>query len=392
MSEYQYYEFQTLDRRLSEDEQDELRELSSRAEITPTSFVNVYNFGDFRGDEHKVLEKYFDAFLYVANWGTHRLMFRLPQELFDVEAARPYDAEEGLSLHVGKKHVLLELHVNLEDGGDWEEGEGRLDDLLPLLADLLAGDLRSLYLGWLAGLDSANREYDEDEVEPPVPPGLGKLSAPLKALADFLWIDEDLLEVAARASAAPPKGPSRQELAAWLAGLPGSEKDSLLLQFVEDTAPQLRWELLQRFRRARGKPEAASGEARRTVGQLRAAAEKAEEDRKRRKAEEKARARAEHLARLAGREAEAWTEVETLASAKRSAEYDQAVALLKDLREVADKAGRLAEAEQRIREVRERHRTKSSLIERLNNAGLRGASAPQGPSAVVPAKGKGRRK
>jgi hypothetical protein len=388
MSEYQYYEFQALDRRLTDAEQDQLRELSSRAEITPTSFVNVYNYGDFRGDEHKVLEKYFDAFLYVANWGTHRLMFRLPREVLDVEAAKPYDGDEGLSLHVGKNHLVLEFHVNLEGGGNWEEGEGRLDDLLPLRSDILGGDLRSLYLGWLGGLPGEDRE--DDEVEPPVPPGLGKLSEPLKQLVDFLWIEEDLLEVAARASAAAPRGPSRKDLASWLAGLPVSEKDALLLQFVEDTAPQLRWEVLHRFRRARGKPEAAPGGARRTVGRLREAAENIGEERARRKAEEKARARAEHLARLAGREAAAWAEVDTLIAAKRSEEYDQAVTLLKDLGEVAQQAGRLAEAEQRIRELRERHRSKVSLIERLNRAGLKGAPAPAG-GAVVPAKGKGRR-
>lgn len=42
MSEYQYYEFQTTDRRLSEREMHELRSYSTRAHITPTSFVNEF--------------------------------------------------------------------------------------------------------------------------------------------------------------------------------------------------------------------------------------------------------------------------------------------------------------------------------------------------------------
>jgi hypothetical protein len=46
---------------------DELRRYSSRAQITPSSFVNVYNYGDFRGDPDELIEKYFDAFLYLAN-------------------------------------------------------------------------------------------------------------------------------------------------------------------------------------------------------------------------------------------------------------------------------------------------------------------------------------
>ena len=40
MSEYQYYEFQTADRRLSEKEMQELRSYSTRAVITPASFSN----------------------------------------------------------------------------------------------------------------------------------------------------------------------------------------------------------------------------------------------------------------------------------------------------------------------------------------------------------------
>ena len=43
MSEYQYYEFQTADRRLSEKEMQELRSYSTRAAITPTSFSNEYS-------------------------------------------------------------------------------------------------------------------------------------------------------------------------------------------------------------------------------------------------------------------------------------------------------------------------------------------------------------
>ncbi|MDA3797741.1 MAG: hypothetical protein PF692_01525, partial [Kiritimatiellae bacterium] len=70
MSEYQYYEFQAIDKPLSEKDREVLRNISSRAQITSTSFVNEYNYGNFKGDPLKLVEKYFDAFLYVTNWGT----------------------------------------------------------------------------------------------------------------------------------------------------------------------------------------------------------------------------------------------------------------------------------------------------------------------------------
>jgi len=40
MSEYQYYEFQAIDRPLTDREMGELRSYSTRARITPTSFVD----------------------------------------------------------------------------------------------------------------------------------------------------------------------------------------------------------------------------------------------------------------------------------------------------------------------------------------------------------------
>jgi len=78
MSEYQYYEFLALDRPLTAKQRAELRSISSRAEITATRFVNEYQWGDLKGDPRKMVERYFDAYLYLANWGTRQVMFRLP--------------------------------------------------------------------------------------------------------------------------------------------------------------------------------------------------------------------------------------------------------------------------------------------------------------------------
>jgi hypothetical protein len=83
VSEYQYYEFLAVDRPLDDDEQAEVRSLSTRARITATSFVNEYHWGDFKGNPHRLMERYYDAHLYLANWGTHRAMFRLPCDLLD---------------------------------------------------------------------------------------------------------------------------------------------------------------------------------------------------------------------------------------------------------------------------------------------------------------------
>ncbi|MGO4753426.1 hypothetical protein AB4212_33280, partial [Streptomyces sp. 2MCAF27] len=90
MSEYQYFEFQALERPLSREEQEQLRELSTRARITATSFTNTYHWGNFRGDPRHMVERYFDAHLYVTNWGTHRLMLRLPKQSLPLRTVQPY--------------------------------------------------------------------------------------------------------------------------------------------------------------------------------------------------------------------------------------------------------------------------------------------------------------
>jgi hypothetical protein len=87
VSEYQYYEFLALDRPLDDRQQEEVRALSTRARITATSFTNEYHWGNFRGDPYKMLERYYDAHLYVANWGTHRVMFRLARTLLPLDVA-----------------------------------------------------------------------------------------------------------------------------------------------------------------------------------------------------------------------------------------------------------------------------------------------------------------
>jgi hypothetical protein len=83
MSEYQYYEFQAIDRPRSEADRQALRDLSTRARITATSFTNSYEWGDFKGDPAQLMERWFDLHLYLANWGSRRLMIRLPKRLID---------------------------------------------------------------------------------------------------------------------------------------------------------------------------------------------------------------------------------------------------------------------------------------------------------------------
>ena len=204
----------------------ELRSLSKRAQITPTRMQNVYSYGDFGGDPEKLMERYFDVFVYVANWGTHRSMLRLPKRLLDPKAAWPYAVDGALDFSTKGDCIVLEFVSDDEEGGRWitdEEAAAWMPALLPLRAELAAGDQRALYLAWLAAVGAELLE-DED-VEPPVPPGLGRLSASLETLADFLRVDEDLLAVAAERSPRLAERPGAGELERWIQAQPVADKD-----------------------------------------------------------------------------------------------------------------------------------------------------------------------
>jgi hypothetical protein len=62
MSEYQYYEFAAIDRPLTDDEMAALRAVSTRAAITPSGFVNHYEWGGLKADPLDWMQRYFDAF------------------------------------------------------------------------------------------------------------------------------------------------------------------------------------------------------------------------------------------------------------------------------------------------------------------------------------------
>jgi hypothetical protein len=198
MSEYQYYEFQAIDRPLNTKEQSELRAYSTRARITPTSFINDYSWGNFKGNPNAWMEKYFDAFLYLANWGTRELQLRLPSSLLPIETARAYCYTDCASVREKNGKIILSFVSEEEPEGEWEEGESWLSSIIPVRAELARGDYRCLYLAWL--LSAQQGELDEEEVEPPVPEGLGELSGSLVSFADFLRIDQDLLHAASQTS------------------------------------------------------------------------------------------------------------------------------------------------------------------------------------------------
>lgn len=378
MSEYQYYEFQAIDRPLTEKERNKLREYSTRANITATSFTNHYEWGSFKGDPEEWMERYFDAFMYFANWGTRELKLRLPATLLNLDTAQQYCYGESACAREEDGKVILSLTGEDEDPG-WGDDEPHLSGLLSIRSELASGDLRALYIGWL--LSVQHDECDDDEMEPPVPPGLRELSAALHQLADFLCLDFDLLDVAAQTSA-----PLRHEelvhdrVQSWVANLASGEKNALLTRLMLEDSYTAVSELRQRYRKEHATGDGQSQADSRTAGELLKLAEARAKERQRMEAEERARekerkereaalAREKHLDSIAGREPALWKKIESLIATTQPNSYDTAINLLIDLRDL-DQRSKQGIFPPRLQLLKQAHTNKPAFLKRLQKNGL----------------------
>jgi DNA polymerase III delta prime subunit len=192
-----------------------------------------------------------------------------------------------------------------------------------------------------------------------------------------------LIEVAAKASAAlDTASPSQEELTAWIAAMPEAKKNALLLDAAARDNPHFRVELLRSFKQDR-LPSAGSSEQAappcRTVSELLSAAETHAAERERREIKrqaaekaklerEEAAARAKYLEALAGRETQAWERISELIQTTKPKNYDQAVSLLVDLRDLAAQRGRQGEFNSALEQLRTLHSSKPSFVSRLEKA------------------------
>lgn len=367
MSEYQYYEFHAIDRPLDRAAQEALRAISSRARITATSFTNHYEWGDLKGDPLEFMERWFDLHLYLANWGSRRLMMRLPKRLVErADIDRFLGEVDWVDVHAAGGNLIVDIHrdeVEVDDPG--EDDSGRLDALAPLRADVLSGDLRLFYLLWLTAVQ--DESVADDAVEPL--PGIAPMTGALEAFAEFFAIDGDLVQAAAERAAddAAPSGADRRRT---LAAIPEGEKIELLRRVVDGDAS-----VGAELRRAlRGKqPAQVAG---RTAGMLRQRAQEIAEARdrayaerqeaeRRRQAEEAEKERRVRVEALKRRGEDVWREIEAEIERRNPSGYDRAAGLLADLEALAAAEGAQDDFNRRLAAIRARHEKKGRFIERL---------------------------
>lgn len=340
MSEFRYYEFAAVDKSLSATQKAELRALSSRARITSKSFTNEYHWGALKGDPTEWMERYFDAHVFTENWSYYQFMLKIPKSalyssrILDYIEAAPTEEGAGAAFSMTSypEHWLLCWTLDTENcdvGHDPSEDDSVwMAELLPLRKEIISGDTRPLYLGWLAGLCAC--EFDDDAVEPPVPAGLRTLTDAQEALAEFLRIDADVLDAALAVS-------------------------------LDINATRLN----------------ESAPARRTVAQIEEArdalaAVRIERDQKAQqaRAEDERLAHARHLHTVAARAESIWKTVETTLLHTDVNAYSRAVTALKELAEALRAEGRGDEFRRGIIALISPYGKRPALLSRLKDAGL----------------------
>lgn len=382
MSEYQYYEFAAIDRPLTRAEMAQLRAVSTRAEITPSGFVNHYEWGDLKADPADWMRRYFDAFVYTANWCSCRLALRVPQTTFLKSELKPFATGPALTIEGRDEYWIINWSLEESEDDDrfgMEDGRGWMRRLVPLRDELLRGDLRPLYLGWLAA--AARDDLGDDSLEPEVPPGLSALTPPQHALVEFLEIDPDILAAAMAGSARVAKHDATQvdRVDAWLDAWPRIEMAGVLKLIAQGQGHIAERQVRSRYAawQKTQRPSPAASAPRRSVSQLRELAQLASgvrlkrEATERSKQEAKRRQQREAILRLLMADTDKhWAAIDVQAQRGSASGYEQAVRAVAELAEGYALTSTRKEFDRALRRFLVRHATRSALLRRLTEAGL----------------------
>ena len=349
MSEYQYVEFQAVDRPLNDKQLAFAQQQSSRAEVARRSLTVEYHYSSFRGNIDGLLRNGFDVFLHYANYGVREIRLRLPSGLpFKKNVWSKFVDGERLKWSTdtnGKGGILAicPYHEAGEMAEAWDFDQ-YVDAAVQVRERLMAGDLRALYLLWLCAADDDYNDPDET-IEPAVPHGMAEVAGRSENLLTFFGLDTLMLKAAAEDVDGAPAGLSQEQmLEDWVRSLTAERSKSLLTRFLVEDSQVIKVETMEEIRNSQSPIAWPTAEKKRTYRQLEERCEvlrseenaiherKAEAEAKR----EAAKAEKERQARMKEMVASpaTWlTNAEKLADARGTDNYKAAADILADLRE-----------------------------------------------------------
>ena len=374
MSEYQRYEFMTIDRPLTRVQLDAVNDLSSHIEASSTHALIEYHWGDFKHDPIDVLHKYFDGFLYWANWGSPQLAFRFPHGILPVDLIDGYDLDDFVTFTRYPDYDILDIEFGeMEAPDEWIDYE--LGSLIALRDELMEGDLRALYIVWLAGqqmIEGYNEEEDDEEEDyeisvPPVPPAFGTLTAAQQALAELLRVPQELLVATARHSKAVVSS-TGDDFTAWVKLLPPDRQNDYLvrLAYNEPGLSRLFVRELRELGQDKTRVTPPTGEHV-TYSRLLAESKEIKAQLEREKREQEQLARQRHLRDIHDHQEDYWHQVDLAVTRSTGQGYDEAVRVLIELREAAEQFKETREFQERFHTWVRAHLRRPAFVKRLQD-------------------------
>jgi hypothetical protein len=309
-----------------------------------------------------------------AGYGVRTLLIRLPHGLPNAKAVKPYFADKALGFRKDKKGpggtLMISPYLESDALDELWDIEEMVHRLVPLRAEILAGDLRPLYLAHLAVIGDDDHDPDE-AVEAPVPAGLKKPTDAQYALAEFFGIGEAMIAAAAeRSGPLPPIVDPQSRYSRWLADQPEATKDAWLAELLSDSESSIQTKIRAKFEKATGVESWSTAEAGRTMAQLNALAKEIHNKMKKAAKAKAERQRANRLKKMAADPTPYLRKTEKLVTERTTDAYKEASQLLADLREALAGSKQSDLAEKQALKLKTANPTRHHLTAALRRQGF----------------------
>ncbi|KGJ90482.1 hypothetical protein [Thalassotalea sp. ND16A] len=343
MSEYQYYHFKAIDQALTERQQQQLRDISTRAEITSQYFENEYHWGDLNAEPVEMMATFFDFGFYLTNWGNAELYIKLDKGILASNLISVFLVNELIDIVELEQHSILVLSLPATEEYYFYEGDGNywLHRILPLRDELINGDYRALILILLSAIECGY--FNLDFALPILANANQPLSPCQQAIMEFFQVDLVWSKVYQNYADQHlpkhlPKQVAKPEVSqlAFIEQLAEADRNAMLISLINDNANTVKKTLIKQFRTF----ELEQPEKTQTISlaKLQCDYEKqhqiyvteqalAEE----KLAKERQQQREIHLQQIYDSRAACWSDVNKLADKGSGHSYNEATQLIKEL-------------------------------------------------------------
>ena len=376
MSGFEMHCFRSIDRPLSQQEMKEIDSWSSRFSPSSSGINYVYHYSSFGQDADTIFPKYFDAMLYFDSWGTKQFMFRFPKSAVNWKELTQFtNVKDDIHLDFKKvgDYITLELYFSDDEDGGWmEEEDYLLDALIPIRDEIMRGDYRSLFIGWMIVQKQGELWEEEDEPQeeistPAIPANLNKLTAAQQYLVKMFGLDQGFVDAAATFS--PNSKEQQIDYSKLIPLLSSKEKDEYLLKIIQEK-PRIEIELRNKLQ------ELSGGKSPITNGQSASWDKLVEISQQKNKAaaeayaEEQSQLHIQQMESLISQKEQLWEDATVLLQRTISSHYDRATEILCQLKAVAEYEKQLSAFQKKLSEWIISYKGRKAFMGRLREKGL----------------------